>query len=53
MAVVATNGPGATREFVTTFGLTQPGVRVSLKVYVILNPGNEAGSATVVIQRPV
>ena len=51
--LVATNGPGATREFVTTFGLTQPGVRVSLKVYVILNTGNESGSATVVIQRPV
>ena len=51
--VIATNGPGAAREFVTTFGLTQPGVRVSFKVYVILNTGNEAGSATVVIQRPV
>ena len=50
---VATNGPGAAREFVTTFGLTQPGVRVSFKVFVILNTGNEAGSATVVVQRPV
>ena len=44
---------GATREFVTTFGLALPGARVSLKVFVILDTGNESGSATVVIQRPV
>jgi len=44
---------GRTREFVTTFGLALPGARVSLKVFVILDTGNESGSPTVVIQRSV
>ncbi|HEV7401940.1 MAG TPA: hypothetical protein VGO11_03405 [Chthoniobacteraceae bacterium] len=44
--------PGDAREFVTGFGLTQPGARVALKVYVVLNMGNEAGSATMLVARP-
>lgn len=36
----------------TTFGLTQPGAQVALKVYVILNTDNEAGSAPMIVQRP-
>ena len=51
--VVATKQPADPREIVTTFGLTQPGARVALKVFVILNTGNESGSATMVIVRPV
>jgi hypothetical protein len=50
--VVATNLPGATREFITPFGLNQPGARVAYKVYVILTTGNEAGSAAMFVQRP-
>ncbi len=51
--VIATNGPGAAREFVTPFGLNQPGAQVALKVYVILTTGNEAGSGALFVQRPV
>ncbi len=51
--VLATNAPGAAREFVTTFGLNQPGAKIALKVYVILTTGNEAGSATMSLQRPL
>ena len=51
--VIATNDPGAPREFVTTFGPNQPGVHVALKVYVILTTGNEAGSAAMFVQRPL
>ena len=50
--VIATRGPLEPREFVTTFGLTQPGARIALKVFVVLTSGNEAGSATVPIERP-
>jgi len=38
--VIATNEPGAPREFVVPFGLNQPGARIALKVYVILTTGN-------------
>ena len=51
--VIATNEPGAPREFVTPFGLNQPGVHVALKVFVILTTGNEAGSAAMFVQRSV
>jgi hypothetical protein len=44
--------PGDAREFLTGFGLTQPGAHVALKVYVVLNMGNEAGSAAMVVTRP-
>ena len=50
--VIATNGPGVAREFVTPFGLNQPGARVALKVYVILTTGNEAGSGALFVTRP-
>ncbi len=50
--VIATNAPGAPREFVTPFGLNQPGAKVALKVYVILTTGNEAGSAAMFVERP-
>ena len=50
--VIASRLPEQTREFVTTFGLTQPGAQVALKVYVILTTDNEAGSAAMIVQRP-
>ena len=37
--------------FTSNFGLIQPGTRVELKVYVVLATGNEAGIATMVVQR--
>ena len=51
--VIATNAPGVPREFITPFGLNQPGAKVALKVYVILTTGNEAGSAALFVERPV
>lgn len=50
--VIATNLPGDPREFVTTFGLTQPGAEIALKVFVVLTTGNEAGSAAMLVDRP-
>lgn len=50
--VIATNQPGEARVFDTNFGLTQPGAKVSLAVYVILKTGNEAGSAPMTVTRP-
>ena len=50
--VIATHEPGDAREFVTPFGLNQPGAKIALKVYVILTTGNEAGSAALFVQRP-
>ena len=51
--VLGTHGPNELREFVTTFGLTQPGVRIALKVFVILNTDNESGSAPMIVERPL
>ena len=51
--VIATNAPGAPREFITPFGLNQPGAKVALKVYVLLTTGNEAGSAAMFVERPM
>ena len=51
--VIATNAKDATREFVSTFGLTQPGAKVSVAVYVITLTGNQKGSAPMTITRPV
>ena len=51
--VIATNLPGDAREFVTTFGLTQPGAEIALKVFVVLTTGNEAGSAALLVERPL
>lgn len=50
---LATRAPGDPREFVTHFGLTQPGTQASFKVFVILETGNEAGSAAMTVERPV
>ncbi len=50
--VIATNAPGDEREFVTQFGLNQPGAEIALKVFVILTTGNEAGSAAMLVERP-
>ena len=49
---IATHTPGDPREFLTGFGLTQPGTHASFKVYVILTTGNEAGSAPMRVERP-
>ncbi len=51
--VIATHTPAEPREFTTSFGLTEPGVRMVFKVFVILTTGNEAGSAAVSVQRPL
>lgn len=51
--VIATNLPADLREFVTNFGLTQPGAVTTMKVYVVLTTGNEAGSAAMTVQRPL
>ncbi|MFM8468714.1 MAG: class I SAM-dependent methyltransferase [Limisphaerales bacterium] len=50
--VIATNGPSATREFLSGFALTQPGAKVSVAVYVVTNAGNERASAPMTITRP-
>ena len=50
--VIETRNPGDAREFITPFGLNQPGAKIALKVYVILTTGNESGSATLLVQRP-
>lgn len=50
--VIASREPNEPREFVTTFGLTQPGAEIALKVYVVLSTGNEAGSAAMLVERP-
>ena len=50
--LVETHAPADPREFTTGFGLNQPGAHVALKVYVVLTTGNEAGSATLLVQRP-
>ena len=49
---LATHTPADPREFLTGFGLTQPGTQSAFKVFVILNTGNEAGSAAMVVERP-
>jgi hypothetical protein len=50
--VIATRAPGDPKEFVTTFGLNQPGAEIALKVFVVLDTGNEAGSAPMLVERP-
>ena len=51
--VIASHEPGAVMEFVTAFGLTQPGARAAFKVFVVLTTGNESGSAGMVVERPL
>ena len=50
--VIETNLPVDVKEFVTTFGLTQPGAEIALKVFVVLTTGNESGSAAMLVERP-
>ena len=49
---IAEHAPGDAPEFITSFGLTQPGASVVMKVYVISDTDNEAGSNAVVTTRP-
>ncbi len=51
--VIANHTPAEPREFLTSFGLSDPGVHMVFKVFVILTTGNEAGSAAVSVQRPL
>jgi hypothetical protein len=51
--VIATHTPQEAREFITTFGLNQPGAEIALKVFVVLTTGNEAGSAAMQVRRPL
>lgn len=50
--VIATNAKEAPREFVSNFGLTQPGAKVAVSVYVVTNTGNQKGSAPMTVTRP-
>ena len=50
--VLGSVDPAAAREFVTSTGLSDPGIVVSFKVYVITSTGNEKGSNTVTVTRP-
>jgi hypothetical protein len=50
--VIASNAPNDAREVTTVFGLDQPGAEIALKVFVVLDTGNEAGSAPMLVQRP-
>ena len=52
-SVIGTVDPSAPREFVTIASLANPGDIASFKVYVITATGNEKGSNTVTITRPV
>jgi hypothetical protein len=49
---IATLQPDDPREFVTSFGLTQPGARASFVVTVILTTGNRRASAPMTVVRP-
>jgi len=51
--VVETNSPEDGLEFITNFGLNQPGTQATFKVYVVLNTGREAGSAPMTVSRPL
>ena len=48
---LATHAKDAPREFEANFGLTQPGTRIVLKIYVITETGHERGSAAMVVDR--
>ncbi len=46
-------GPKKPRGFVTPFGVNQPGAVVAFKVFVILTTDNVAGSAPLLVERPL
>jgi len=48
---IATRLPADAREFVVDFGLTQPGTKIALKVYVVTLTGRERGSAPMTVER--
>lgn len=50
--VLAAHGPNDPREFVTSYGLNQPGAQAAYKVFVILTTDNESGSAAMIVERP-
>jgi len=52
-SVIANIPPGDPRELLTAAGLNQPGASSSFKVYVTLTTGNERGSTTMVVTRPL
>lgn len=52
-SVIATVLPGEPLTLSTDAGLTMPGTTVSVKIFVKLTTGNERGSNTVTITRPV
>ena len=45
VVTVATNRAAVPRDFMVDFGLTQPGTKIALKVYVLTTTGRERGSA--------
>jgi hypothetical protein len=49
---LATHLPADPREFLTGFGLTQPGTRATFKLFVVLATGNEAGTPPMTVERP-
>jgi len=51
--VIGNITPTAPREFFSDIGLAAPGDVTSFKVYVITDTGNEKGSNTLVVTRPV
>jgi len=52
VVTVATNRAAVPRDFMVDFGLTQPGTKIALKVYVLTTTGRERGSAVMVVERP-
>jgi len=52
-SVIATILPGGPLTLITTAGFETPGQTSSVKVFVILSTGNERGSNTVTLTRPV
>ena len=52
-SVIATIPGGGLLTFSSDAGLTVPGTTIAVKVFVILTTGNERGSNTLAITRPV
>lgn len=52
-SVIGSVEAGGPLEFSTNAGLTSPGLNASFRVYVMLTTGNERGSTTLPITRPI
>ena len=52
VVTLASHAPGAAPQFVQGFGNVPPGGALALKVYIINDTDNEAGSSTLVVTRP-